>query len=1056
MPLLRLEDGYVDLDGLTTSRGGRFEALTQTEGRLLRYLWERKGVLISREELLSAVWGYRKGVRSRTLDTYIWRLRRKLEVDPSQPLLLRTEARQGVRLCPPPAAADARAGSAVVVVFLATELWARAQSDADVMPRWTALRASVLEQSSDRGLRPMDRGEPAGVISLEGIAAEPALGVVLSVLSTPAPAVGPLVAGMDAASWTEQGRSVALLAGQRRARRLASVAFPGSVLASLGCARMLPPRRMVAIGQLPLSPGAVAEPLFTPLPSDKADALPPLDVAVFGRDAEVAALTASEAGLMSLVGPGGIGKSTLARAWASQALESGALADVVYCELGEDASPADLSAALARALEVNEDRIPSALRARGALILLDGADGAFPDGAAQLSRWRMAAQRCRWLVTCRAPLGLPDEQVVTVQPLSAHAASAMLLDRVAGQPGYGELAPSDDVVADLVAVIGGNPLALELASNRARLFPPQQLLARLRAEPDLISGEVSRRSGSSDGAVAFSWSLLSGVAREGLARLALFPGDLSIDAAEAALAGLPGLSGPPTALIEELADASLLQLRHDPHLDDVRLLLLDPVRAFARARLSPASARQCQEQFARWLADASTRWRAQAMAGPQQYDALRSLRAEQHNLLFAFDALAADAPETGLVLLEACLPLIDDLQTLSPGVVSSRLERLPMFDGDIQHQVQWLRCNLQSRLRPHADVSELVEALLAVPDLPPALEEPARVLRLMGWFLAGQIRRPHARAELDALRALFEEAPLPPWRFALSTLMGFFFSQLPNGLRVSQHIAEHTLRQARQMGSPLTSDRLELYLGKVKATAGTLQPEEIDDLLKRCRRMIDAGARAIAQPYLLNIARAQLALSGPHAAAPTIAAVHAQAARAGDDFALTNITRLKAEMHLMAGRTHEARQLITALVEDARGTTASTFHQRALLRLALVELLDARTEAGMACLAELRRSASTDYDTFHIACIRAAMLARSAPDKAATALQNATPPTPACDPLIAAAAAWIEPERADAARRAAHQSKTLISTGNSGFILRVLLKGLEQRQQTMPDRPNEA
>jgi DNA-binding response OmpR family regulator len=64
--------------------------LTATEFRLLEFLMSRPGVVYSREQLLDAVWGHDRAVTDRTVDVYILRLRQKIEVDPANPLLIRS------------------------------------------------------------------------------------------------------------------------------------------------------------------------------------------------------------------------------------------------------------------------------------------------------------------------------------------------------------------------------------------------------------------------------------------------------------------------------------------------------------------------------------------------------------------------------------------------------------------------------------------------------------------------------------------------------------------------------------------------------------------------------------------------------------------------------------------------------------------------------------------------------------------------------------------------------------------------------------------------------
>jgi two-component system phosphate regulon response regulator PhoB len=76
----RIEVGGIELDvsGHQLRVRGREMPLTATEFRLLRLLLERCGRVQTRGQLLSDVWGYAEDIDSRTVDTHIRRLRRKL------------------------------------------------------------------------------------------------------------------------------------------------------------------------------------------------------------------------------------------------------------------------------------------------------------------------------------------------------------------------------------------------------------------------------------------------------------------------------------------------------------------------------------------------------------------------------------------------------------------------------------------------------------------------------------------------------------------------------------------------------------------------------------------------------------------------------------------------------------------------------------------------------------------------------------------------------------------------------------------------------------------
>ena len=66
--------------------------LTEKETAILKYLYRRGTRVVSRETLLNEVWGYNAGVNTHTLETHIYRLRQKIERDPSNAAILVTEA----------------------------------------------------------------------------------------------------------------------------------------------------------------------------------------------------------------------------------------------------------------------------------------------------------------------------------------------------------------------------------------------------------------------------------------------------------------------------------------------------------------------------------------------------------------------------------------------------------------------------------------------------------------------------------------------------------------------------------------------------------------------------------------------------------------------------------------------------------------------------------------------------------------------------------------------------------------------------------------------------
>jgi len=76
---------------LLDGNGGKIR-LTEKETAILKYLYRAGDRIVTRDILLSEVWGYNSGVTTHTLETHIYRLRQKIERDPSHAELLVTES----------------------------------------------------------------------------------------------------------------------------------------------------------------------------------------------------------------------------------------------------------------------------------------------------------------------------------------------------------------------------------------------------------------------------------------------------------------------------------------------------------------------------------------------------------------------------------------------------------------------------------------------------------------------------------------------------------------------------------------------------------------------------------------------------------------------------------------------------------------------------------------------------------------------------------------------------------------------------------------------------
>ena len=91
-------DVHIDLARHTVAKAGKEVVLPPKAYELLLALLRRQGAVMSRHELLREVWGYGSSVVSRTVDTHVAELRRKLEDDPAAPRHILTVWKIGYRL----------------------------------------------------------------------------------------------------------------------------------------------------------------------------------------------------------------------------------------------------------------------------------------------------------------------------------------------------------------------------------------------------------------------------------------------------------------------------------------------------------------------------------------------------------------------------------------------------------------------------------------------------------------------------------------------------------------------------------------------------------------------------------------------------------------------------------------------------------------------------------------------------------------------------------------------------------------------------------------------
>ena len=389
--------------------------------------------------------------------------------------------------------------------------------------------------------------------------------------------------------------------------------------------------------------------------------------------------------LLTLTGPGGTGKTRLGLQLAASLAEG---YDAVYFVALEPVSdPALVPPAIATVLSVGDggresamDRIVDQIADRRVLLLLDNFEQVV-EAAPSIAELLRRALGVTVVVTSRAVLRISGEQEYPVpglpvppdlRSLSAHErlnlpaelrheldAAALsqyesvrlfVARAVAVRPSFAVTNQNAPAVAEICTRLSGMPLAIELAAARVKLFSPEQILARLGRQLDLLAGDMRDlpdRQRTLRGAIAWSFDLLDEGHRRLLERASVFAGGLDPSMAEticgpAEELGLDILDG-----LASLVDHSLIG--NDMRSEEPRFVLLDTIRAFARERLEArGEADEIRRRHARAFQELASE-AAPQLAGADQRMWLDRLQRDHDNIRAALDwAITYPAPDTAM------------------------------------------------------------------------------------------------------------------------------------------------------------------------------------------------------------------------------------------------------------------------------------------------------------------------------------------------------------------------------------------------------------------------
>ena len=341
--------------------------------------------------------------------------------------------------------------------------------------------------------------------------------------------------------------------------------------------------------------------------------LPVQRTGLVGREREVLGaselLLRQDVRLVTVTGPGGIGKTRLAVQVASGLVEHFPCG-THFVSLSPLSDPGLIASMVVQTLGIRETGGHSPLEVlrknfqaslRGPMLLLLDNFEHLVEAASTVAELLEVGPNLKVLVTSRSalhvygehefpvpPLALPDSPSGLPLDMSRYPAVALFVQRaVAAKPDFELNRENASAVAEICARLDGLPLAIELAAARVKVLSPASMRTRLTSRLQLLTGgprDIPQRHQTLRAAMDWSYDLLSADEQKLFRRLSVFAGGCTLEGAEAVCDTKSDLHLNLLDGMASMVDKSLVQQVEQAQ-DESQFVMLETIREYALEKL---------------------------------------------------------------------------------------------------------------------------------------------------------------------------------------------------------------------------------------------------------------------------------------------------------------------------------------------------------------------------------------------------------------------------------------------------------------------------------------